>query len=144
MIAKHTGIFLICCWVLITGICSLLLFLALRPVAIESRIFVCGNALMEDVRYRNDSVYRDGKAIFLSNCASCHNPLKDATGPALADISTFRSQEWICRFLTKPKFIPNDKRAIDLRKQFSLRCMKFPQLSCNDIKAMMRYLDYKH
>jgi len=27
-----------------------------------------------------------GKAVFISNCAMCHNPVKDATGPALAGV----------------------------------------------------------
>jgi len=37
----------------------------------------------------------DGKALFQSNCASCHNPLKDATGPALKNIDkTFPNKEW--------------------------------------------------
>src|SRR4051812_2575579 len=37
----------------------------------------------------------DGKALFMSNCASCHNPLKDATGPALQNIDkTFPNKDW--------------------------------------------------
>jgi len=30
---------------------------------------------------------QDGKALFQANCASCHNPIKDATGPALQGIT---------------------------------------------------------
>jgi len=30
---------------------------------------------------------QDGKALFQSNCASCHNPFKDGTGPALKGVS---------------------------------------------------------
>lgn len=38
----------------------------------------------------------DGKALFQANCAACHNPLKDATGPALQGISgRAPSKEWI-------------------------------------------------
>ena len=37
----------------------------------------------------------DGKALFMSNCASCHNPLKDATGPALKNMDkSFPNKEW--------------------------------------------------
>jgi cytochrome c len=109
----------------------------------ESQIFVCGNALMDN-SVGSDSTLADGKALFQNNCASCHNPLKDATGPALADINSFRSQEWMCRFLTKPKFIPTDKRATNLRKQYGLKCMKFPKLSCEEIKAVTRDLVYRY
>ena len=32
-------------------------------------------------------VAQDGKALFTEKCASCHNPLKDGTGPALQGVS---------------------------------------------------------
>lgn len=118
----------------------MLLFIAFRPSPDENKMFVCGNVPMNDP---NDSVFADGKAIFQSHCASCHHPLRDATGPALGDISSFRSREWLCKFVTRPKFKPNDKRAVNLRKQYGLRCMKFPQLNCKDIDALVRFVDYK-
>src|SRR4051812_47241876 len=38
----------------------------------------------------------DGKALFQSNCAACHNPLKDATGPALKGVDArVPSKEWL-------------------------------------------------
>src|SRR5687767_12932430 len=38
----------------------------------------------------------DGKALFQSNCASCHNPLKDATGPALKGADArVPGKEWL-------------------------------------------------
>ena len=30
---------------------------------------------------------QDGKALFQSNCATCHNPFKDGTGPALKGVT---------------------------------------------------------
>jgi cytochrome c551/c552 len=37
-----------------------------------------------------------GKHCFQSNCASCHNPLKDATGPALKGADArVPSKEWL-------------------------------------------------
>ena len=138
MFLRHTTAFLICCWAIVIGICSLLLYRAFRPVPVEERMFVCGNAIMENA-HAGDTAFADGKAVFMSNCASCHNPIKDATGPALADIKSFRSEDWICRFLTEPRFTPNDKRAVNLRKSYGLKCMKFPQLSCEEVKALVRY-----
>ena len=143
MTSKHIRGFLICCWLLVTGICGVLLYMAFRPTPMENGPFICGNTLMDNnAAYRSDSAFADGKAVFQNNCASCHNPLKDATGPALADINSFRSQEWICRFLTKPTYIPSDKRAINLRKQYGLKCMKFPQLSCKELEAAVKYIDH--
>ncbi|MBS1665008.1 MAG: c-type cytochrome [Bacteroidetes bacterium] len=36
----------------------------------------------------NTSFAQDGKALFQSNCASCHNPIKDGTGPALQGVTS--------------------------------------------------------
>ena len=142
MVLKHLSAFIVCCWILVIGICAMLLYMAFRPLPTHSTTFICGNAFMSNaVSKRNDSTFADGKALFQSNCASCHNPVKDATGPALADIITFRSQEWICKFLTKRKFMPDDARAVSLRKQFGLKCMKFPQLSCEEVQSVVRYVD---
>jgi len=41
-----------------------------------STVFSVGNVLMA----------QDGKALFQSNCASCHNPVKVITGPALKGV----------------------------------------------------------
>jgi cytochrome c551/c552 len=35
----------------------------------------------------------DGKALFQANCAACHNPIKDATGPALKGVSGSCAQQ---------------------------------------------------
>lgn len=143
MFPKHITGFLICCWVVVISICCMLLFMAFRQSPTENKTFVCGNALMGHPENRlKDSTFAHGKAVFQINCASCHNPVKDATGPALVDISSIRSQEWICIFLTQPKFIPNDERAYTLRKIYGLRCMKFPQLSCAEVQAAVTFIDY--
>src|SRR4051812_20940425 len=98
MLFKYTGVFLICCWVLITGICGMLLYMFFRPTSIESKTFVCGNAWRDKTTGNgSDSAFADGIAVFNSNCASCHHRLKDVTGPALKDIGSYRTQEWICR-----------------------------------------------
>ena len=143
MLVKHIGLFLICCWVSVVGISSMLAYKLFHPVItpIQDQVFTCGNASTD--RW-DDSTFADGKAIFYNNCASCHNPLKDATGPALGDIGSFRSREWMCKFLTNSKFIPNDKRATNFRKQYGLSCMKFPMLNCHDIEALMAYTDRRH
>ncbi len=42
----------------------------------------------------------DGKALFQSNCASCHNPLKDATGPALKGVDArVPNKEWLHKWV---------------------------------------------
>ena len=41
----------------------------------------------------------EGKTIFISRCAACHNVNKVMTGPALAGIDQRRSLEWITKFI---------------------------------------------
>jgi mono/diheme cytochrome c family protein len=119
------------------------LYLAFRPNPIESQVFIFGNALIDRSMERSDSIFVNGKSLLQNHCSSCHSLTKNTTGPALAQISPVRSPYWICRFITEPKFLPNDELAVDLRKQYGLSCMKFPQLNCKDIDAMLRFVDYR-
>src|SRR5580692_13121916 len=43
--------------------------------------------LLSLVLLGNTLFAQDGKALFQSNCATCHNPFKDGTGPALKGVS---------------------------------------------------------
>ena len=87
----------------------------------------------------------DGKALFMSNCASCHNPLKDATGPALQNIDkTFPTKEWGYNWVhNSAKVIASgDKTANDIFNKFNKTAMTaFPQLSNEEIDAILKYVD---
>ena len=87
----------------------------------------------------------DGKALFMSNCASCHNPLKDATGPALQNIDkTFPTKEWGYNWIhNSAKLIASgDKTAVDIFNKFNKTAMTaFPQLSTEEIDAILKYVD---
>ncbi|HPI54343.1 MAG TPA: c-type cytochrome [Chitinophagaceae bacterium] len=59
----------------------------------------------------------DGKALFQSNCAACHNPLKDATGPALKDVDKrVPSKEWLYKWVHNSASLvaSGDKYAVDI------------------------------
>src|SRR5262245_8453506 len=66
---------------------------------------------------------QDGKAIFLSKCASCHNPTKDGTGPMLKGV---RDNEFyggdikkIANWMYHTGTLTNtEKRYIDLKAKF--------------------------
>jgi mono/diheme cytochrome c family protein len=87
----------------------------------------------------------DGKAIFQSNCASCHNPLKDATGPALKGVDgRVPSKEWIYNWVhNSSKVIAGgDKYANDLFAKWNKTAMTaFPQLSTEEIDAVVTYVN---
>ncbi len=86
----------------------------------------------------------DGKALFASNCAQCHNVWKDGTGPALngveerwggkrTDIYT-----WINNFeAAVAKGIPE---AVKIVNYSSSAMNKFPNLKTDEIDAILDYI----
>ncbi|NDC41194.1 MAG: cytochrome C, partial [Chitinophagia bacterium] len=87
----------------------------------------------------------DGKALFSSNCASCHNPLKDATGPALKNIDkTFPSKEWGYKWIHNSAALiaSGDKTANEIFNKYNKTQMTaFPQLTTEEIDAILNYVD---
>jgi mono/diheme cytochrome c family protein len=95
----------------------------------------------------NASVFAapDGKALFMSNCASCHNPLKDATGPALKDIDkTFPTKQWGYDWVhNSAKVIASgDPTAVAIFNKYNKTAMTpFPQLTTEEIDAIFKYVN---
>ena len=66
---------------------------------------------------------QDGKALFQANCAACHNPLKDATGPALKGIDErVPSKEWLHKWVNNSAALiaSGDKAANEVFNKCSL------------------------
>jgi cytochrome c551/c552 len=87
----------------------------------------------------------DGQAIFKANCASCHNPLKDATGPALQGADTrVPSKEWLYKWVKNSAGViaSGDKYANDLYNKWGKTAMTgFPNLSNEEIDAVFIYVN---
>ncbi len=87
----------------------------------------------------------DGKALFQANCASCHNPLKDATGPALAGVdSRVPSKEWLYKWVKNSASViaSGDKYANDLFVKWNKTAMTaFPSLSNEEIDAIVTFVN---
>ena len=103
-------------------------------------------ALVAIVLFSNfSSSAQDGKAIFQANCASCHNPIKDATGPALQGVDKrVPSKEWLYNWVhNSAKVISSgDKYANDLYNKWNKTAMTaFPQLSNAEIDAVIKYVN---
>jgi cytochrome c551/c552 len=81
----------------------------------------------------------------MSNCAACHNPLKDATGPALQNIDkTFPSKDWVYKWVHNSASLiaANDPTAVAIYNKFNKTQMTaFPQLAPEDIDAILKYVD---
>src|SRR4051812_39070978 len=63
----------------------------------------------------------EGKAIFITRCAACHNINKTLTGPALAGVNERRSIEWIVNFVHSSQSVirGGDRDAVALFEKFN-------------------------
>ncbi len=91
------------------------------------------------------SAQADGESLFKTNCASCHNPDKDLTGPALrgAD-SRVPSMEWMYKWVRNSAAViaSGDAYANDIYNQYNQTAMTaFPNLSDEEIDAIISYVN---
>ncbi len=88
---------------------------------------------------------QDGEALFKANCANCHKPDVDYTGPALKGAQSREPDaEWIYKWVASPSaMIGNgDKHAKDLFAKFGPTMMNgFPNLKKAEIDAIMKYVE---
>jgi mono/diheme cytochrome c family protein len=88
---------------------------------------------------------QDGKALFTTNCASCHNVHKESTGPALAGVedrwpNKANLYSWIRNSAGFLK--TGDKYANDLYIKYNKVAMnQFPSLSDEEIGAILTYIN---
>ncbi len=85
----------------------------------------------------------EGKEIFLSRCAGCHNVNKKLTGPALAGIDERRSIDWIINFIHSSQAMvkKGDKDALAVYEQFNrLPMPDHTDLSEESIRSIVEYI----
>jgi cytochrome c551/c552 len=85
----------------------------------------------------------EGKMIFTSRCASCHNINKTVVGPALAGVNERHTEDWIVHFVHSSQTVINsgDQTAVALYEKFN----KVPMpdhldLSAESIKGILAYI----
>lgn len=85
----------------------------------------------------------EGKSIFMSRCASCHNVNKVLTGPALAGVHERRSIDWIIQFVNSSQSLikSGDKDAVAVFEKFNKIPMPdHADLSPGSIKNIVEYI----
>jgi cytochrome c551/c552 len=91
------------------------------------------------------SMAQDGKALFQSDCASCHNPIKVVTGPALKGVtSRVPDQKLLHSWIRNNAAVlaTGNKYFNDLYVQFNKTPMNtFPQLTDAEIDAILKYVE---
>ena len=86
-----------------------------------------------------------GRQLFQTTCSACHNFLQRGIGPNLAQIPAYISSDWLRKFIKNaPALITaGNKRANDLYADYKIMMPAFPQLSDQDLEALVSYLDTK-
>ena len=87
---------------------------------------------------------QDGKVLFQSNCAQCHNPLKVVIGPALQGVDgrvpdKKLLHDWIHNYAKV--LASGNKYFNDLYSQFKTPMNLFPGLTDPEIDAIIKYVD---
>ena len=92
----------------------------------------------------NNSAFAQGEALFKANCANCHKPDVDYTGPALQGWKErVPNKDWIYKWVANPSgMIASDAYAKSLFEKWKPTVMTaFPSLKKADIDAIMAYVD---
>ena len=100
-----------------------------KQIYAQQPVFVCGNAFFE-----SKEEAKQGRNLFMANCAACHKLDAQSTGPALRFINERFSSEDII------KFMRNDfSGKIKYSGKLGYKCTSFPGLSNDDIKNILLY-----
>jgi cytochrome c551/c552 len=113
-----------------------------RPIV--RKLFL--SILLSTVVFIDNGLFaQDGKALFLTNCASCHNPIKVVTGPALKGVTQRVPDQKLLH-----DWIKNNQKVLasgnpyftSLYNQFNKTPMNvFPTLTDPEIDAILKYVE---
>ncbi len=94
------------------------------------------------VSFHNSATAADGEALFKANCANCHKPDADYTGPALKGWKDrIPDPEWIYKWVANPAAM-NDPYATKLKDKWKPIIMTgFGSLKKDEIDAILKYVD---
>lgn len=101
--------------------------------------------LFSFLSFSNNVTAQDGQALFSANCASCHHPVKDVTGPALQGAeSRVPDKEWLYKWVKNSAAVisSGDKYANEIYNKWNKTAMTaFPNLSNEEIDAIFAYVE---
>ena len=86
---------------------------------------------------------KDGKTIFTSRCATCHNVNKTLVGPALAGIDERRSIDWIIKFVQSSQTLikQGDEQAAAVFAKFNgIQMPNHPDLTADNIRDIVSFI----
>ena len=89
----------------------------------------------------------DGKRFFISKCASCHSVIKNTVGPALSglnDRGPWNDSKKLYNYIRKSESLDGNRYIDSLRKVFGSKHMAFPDLSDEEISAILKYINLEY
>ena len=94
------------------------------------------------VSFNNNSFAADGEALFKANCASCHKPLEDYTGPMLQGARGREpSPDWAIKWVNNVNtMLETDAYAKGLLAKYGAKMTQF-KLKEDEIKSILDYAD---
>ena len=94
--------------------------------------------------FSNGVFAQDGRALFQTNCASCHNLYKNLTGPALIGFQNrghWADRKELHAWVHNPvAYMAKDPYTAGLKAQFGSVMQAFPNLGDKDIDAIADYI----
>ena len=109
----------------------------------RTKLLLLGIVLFSGMTKIYGDPIEDGKTIFMTRCAACHNVNKQLTGPALAGVDQRHSIDWIVKFVhSSQKLVKGgDKAAVELFQRFNgITMPDHPDLSEENIKSIVDYV----
>jgi len=113
----------------------------------------CDQLVHNDTRYPGCGVTatpdtlqysKEAKALFTANCAACHHPVKDATGPALqGSLLRCPDSAWLKAFVKNSQQMikRGDKYSADLFTKWNKTEMpSFEQLTDKEYNLLLEYM----
>ena len=116
----------------------------LLPVSFSLLIFSCSPNQTEfgkDISTDASQILK-GKTLFDQQCSTCHNFNEDAIGPNLSGLTRQVESIWIKEFIKNPAaaFDAEDPRAVELLAKYKTPMPGFPDLTEEDLDALLSYL----
>ena len=116
-----------------------------KPLARKLTLFLLSLFVSSAINYASAGDIAAGKVLFLSKCASCHNPLKDATGPALMGLE--ERHKWadhneILKWAHNPAaYMASDPYTQGLKTKYGSMMTAFPDLTLKDVDDIVAYIN---
>jgi hypothetical protein len=104
---------------------------------------IAGLFILAVVSFNSDVLAQNGEALFKANCASCHKPDKDFTGPALKGARDREpSKEWVYKWVyNTTTMVESDPYAKGLKAKYGAVMSPQNQLKKEEITAILDWAD---